>query len=168
VFDLLATDAGRAAFWAESASEDEGVIDFVFPDGSGWRGRLLASERPHTFSLTYFGETVVVSIDVDGAGGCDLTLTDTADDAETTAGWVSVLLALKAAADFNVDLRNHDQARTWSGGYADNSRHCRMSMTVMSQCGLQASPGRDEQSGCPEQQQSDECDDDDVPLPRAR
>jgi hypothetical protein len=36
------------------------------------------------------------------------------------AGWVSVLLALKAAADFGIDLRNHDPARTWNKGYVDN------------------------------------------------
>jgi hypothetical protein len=31
-----------------------------------------------------------------------------------------VLLALKSAADFGVDLRNHDPARTWDQGYAEN------------------------------------------------
>jgi hypothetical protein len=36
------------------------------------------------------------------------------------AGWVSVLLALKAAVDFGVDLRNHDPERTWSTGFVDN------------------------------------------------
>jgi hypothetical protein len=40
--------------------------------------------------------------------------------AEVNAGWVSVLMALKAAADFRVDLRNHDTRRTWSQGYCDN------------------------------------------------
>lgn len=54
----------------------------------------------------------------------DLTLSDAgvpaADRAEVTAGWVSVLLALKAAVDFGVDLRNHDRQRTWGTGYADN------------------------------------------------
>jgi hypothetical protein len=33
---------------------------------------------------------------------------------------VSVLLALKAAVDFSVDLRNHDAGRTWCSGYVDN------------------------------------------------
>ena len=60
----------------------------------------------------------------DGAGGTDLTLTDEgvpeADHAEVLAGWVSVLMALKAAVDFGVDLRNHDPARSWDQGYADN------------------------------------------------
>jgi hypothetical protein len=31
-----------------------------------------------------------------------------------------VLLALRSAADFGVDLRNHDLARTWDQGYAEN------------------------------------------------
>ena len=39
---------------------------------------------------------------------------------EVTAGWVSVLLAMKAAVDYGVDLRNHDETRTWSSGFADN------------------------------------------------
>lgn len=28
-------------------------------------------------------------------------------------------MALKAAADFGVDLRNHDPTRTWDQGYVD-------------------------------------------------
>jgi hypothetical protein len=43
-----------------------------------------------------------------------------ADVCEVTAGWVSVLMALKAAVDFGIDLRNHDPARAWAAGYADN------------------------------------------------
>ena len=34
-------------------------------------------------------------------------------------GVVSVLLALKAAADFSVDLRNRDPGRRWEDGYVD-------------------------------------------------
>ena len=41
-------------------------------------------------------------------------------EAENRAGWVSVLLTLKAAADFGVDLRNHDPTRTWDQDFADN------------------------------------------------
>jgi hypothetical protein len=29
-------------------------------------------------------------------------------------------MALKAAADFGVDLRNHDRQRTWEQGYVEN------------------------------------------------
>lgn len=39
---------------------------------------------------------------------------------EMAAGWVSVLMAMKAAVDHGVDLRNHDESRTWGDGYADN------------------------------------------------
>ena len=60
----------------------------------------------------------------DGPGGTDLKLTDSgippADRTEVIAGWVSVLIALKGAADFDIDLRCHDPARSWEAGYADN------------------------------------------------
>ena len=121
VYELLASAAGREGFWAASAPEREGVIEFSFPGGLEWRGRIVVAEPPRTFSVNYYGDTeVVFTLDDDGRGGCDLLLTDSADDAETMAGWVSVLLALKAAADFDVDLRNHDPTRTWNEGYVDN------------------------------------------------
>jgi uncharacterized protein YndB with AHSA1/START domain len=121
VYELLSSADGRASFWAESAPERDGYIEFTFPGGLEWRGRILAAQPPRVFALEYYGGTEVrFTLEDDGAGRCDLTLTDTADEAETMAGWVSVLLALKAAADFGVDLRNHDPARTWSAGYADN------------------------------------------------
>ena len=42
------------------------------------------------------------------------------DRVETTAGWVSALMAMKAAVDFDVDLRNHDSKRSWKSSYCDN------------------------------------------------
>lgn len=39
---------------------------------------------------------------------------------DEVAGWVSVLMAMKAAVDHGVDLRTHDESRTWGDGYADN------------------------------------------------
>ncbi len=125
VYELLATDAGRARFWAEEAIERDGAIDFVFPGGLSWRGEILAREPGRRFSVVYYGgSTATFVLADDGAGGTDLTLSDAGvpaqDRAEVTAGWVSVLLALKAAADFGVDLRNHDPSRTWEQGYAEN------------------------------------------------
>lgn len=125
VYDLIATDAGRARFWAESAVERDGAIAFTFPDGLTWRGAILACEPGRRFQVVYYGGSITTfALADDGAGGTDLTLTDAgvpADDrAEVIAGWVSVLLALKAAADFGVDLRGHDPARTWAQGYAEN------------------------------------------------
>ena len=125
VHRLLSTAEGRARFWAESAEERDGAIEFLFPDGERWRGKLLANEPPHVFELRYVGGTRArFALDPDGAGGTDVTLTDDGVpdewEAEVRAGWVSVLLALKAAADFGADVRNHDPRRSWAQGYADN------------------------------------------------
>jgi uncharacterized protein YndB with AHSA1/START domain len=125
VYALLATDEGRARFWAESAVETDGSIDWRWPGGLSARTRVLEAVPPSRFSVEYFGGSrATFDLEEDGSGGTDLTLTDTGvraeDWSETHAGWVSVLLALKAAADHGVDLRNHDPSRTWEDGYVDN------------------------------------------------
>lgn len=125
VYELIATDAGRARFWAEEAIERDGAIEFSFPGGQRWRGVILAREPGSRFSVVYYGgSTATFTLAAHAEGGTELTLTDAgvpeADRAEVAAGWVSVLLALKAAVDFDVDLRNHDSARTWEQGYAEN------------------------------------------------
>ncbi|NNE99562.1 MAG: hypothetical protein HKN25_11135, partial [Pyrinomonadaceae bacterium] len=72
----------------------------------------------------YFGSNVKFTLDDDGSGGTDLTLRCTGVNKdsreEVIAGWVSVLMAMKAAVDHGVDLRNHDASRTWADGFADN------------------------------------------------
>ena len=125
VYELLATDDGRSQFWAESARERDGAIDFEFANGERWRGRILEADPPRRFGIEYFGGSrAVFELAPDGERGTDLTLVETEVpekwEAENRAGWVSVLLTLKATADFGVDLRNHDPARTWSQGYCDN------------------------------------------------
>ncbi|NOG47092.1 MAG: hypothetical protein HND50_17760 [Calditrichaeota bacterium] len=56
--------------------------------------------------------------------GTDLTLINenvlSKERCEVIAGWVSVLLSLKAAVDYAVDLRNHNSDRTWDDNYAGN------------------------------------------------
>ena len=124
VFARLATDGGRASFWAERTREHDGAIDFEFPDGTRERSRILEVEEPRRFALEYFGARTVFELAADGLGGTVLMLAahgireDERD--EVTAGWVSVLLCLKAAVDHGVDLRNHDPARTWAQGFVDN------------------------------------------------
>lgn len=130
VFRYLATAAGRASFWAEEAPavpvEDGGVaIAFRFPDGSRLTSKVLSCESPSRFAIAYFdGTQVRFALAPDGAGGTELTLEEEgltpAAREENAAGWVSVLLALKAVADHGVDLRNHDAARTWRDGYVEN------------------------------------------------
>jgi len=124
VFEALATDAGRASFWAESAPEENGQITFHFVDHAPVSGRVLDKTPPRSFAVEYFGSIVAFSLEADASGGTDLTLVSTRvpEDSrvEVISGWVSVLMAMKAAVDHGVDLRNHDPSRSWSNGYADN------------------------------------------------
>jgi len=125
VYDLIASNDGRAAFWAESAMELEEHIQFVFPDGQIWLGMILDAQPGKLFSVEYYGGSkATFRLSSDGKSGTLLELTDegvpAADRTEVIAGWVSVLMALKAAAEFGVDLRNHDSEYTWDKGFADN------------------------------------------------
>ena len=125
VYEMLSSDVGRARFWAESALEADGVIQFRFPGGQLWDAKILENNPPHRFSLEYYGGSVTLFVLADdGKGGTDLWLEDrgviSEDRTEVIAGWVSVLMALKAAVDFDVDLRNHDVTRIWQQGYVEN------------------------------------------------
>ena len=124
IYKFLATNEGRARFWAESAIEEDGHILFRFPNGLDWRAKILEQQSPTHFSLNYFDSTTSFELNEDGAGGTVLTLVDDGVPLECReeiiAGWVSVLMALKAAADFDIDLRNHDPERTWDQGFCNN------------------------------------------------
>ena len=125
VYNTLATDEGRASFWAESAAAQDGVIHFVFPNGATWDGEILEQAPPHRIVVRYYGGSVsAFDLEEDGQGGTLLTLTDTGvpddDRVEVIAGWVSVLMALKAAVDFGVELRAHHPDRQWDNGFVEN------------------------------------------------
>ncbi|MCI0611315.1 MAG: SRPBCC domain-containing protein [Anaerolineae bacterium] len=125
VYQKLSTNEGRASFWAESAIERDGIIHFVFPNQAEWKGRILEKDPPRKFKAEYYGNSITTfELNPDGSGGTDLTLTDQGvpeeDRTEVIAGWVSVVMALKASVDFGIDLRNHDPNRTWDEGYAEN------------------------------------------------
>ena len=125
VFAMLTAAEGRRQFWAESADESSGTIKFRFSDRSELVSRILEHQPPHRFAVEYFGgANVTFECTPDGSGGTDLRLTETgtppAERNENIAGWVSVLLCLKAAVDHGVDLRNHDPQRTWADGYVEN------------------------------------------------
>ena len=121
---MLATTSGRAKFWAESAEERNGQIHFRFPNGWEYESKVLIAKEPSLFCVEYLGSTITFQLVEDSMGGTDLTLTDEGSAqehrCEIIAGWVSVLMALKAAVDHNVDLRNHDPGRTWDQGYVGN------------------------------------------------
>ena len=125
VFQALSTDAGRASFWAESAMETNGVIQFVFPNQMTWDAHILESIPPKKYVVQYFGNSITAfTLEEDGEGGTILSLTDAGvpiqDRTEVIAGWVSVLMNLKAVVEFGVDLRNHDVTRQWDNGFVEN------------------------------------------------
>jgi uncharacterized protein YndB with AHSA1/START domain len=125
VYQALSSDEGRASFWAESAVEHDGVVHFIFPNGVVWDARIVEALPPYRFAVHYYGGSIATFIlEEDVRGGTDLTLTDQGvppgDRSEVIAGWVSVLIALKAALDFGVDLRAHDPRRTWDQGFVEN------------------------------------------------
>lgn len=124
VYRFLASPEGRKRFWAESAEESQGEIEFRFADGTVLRSRIIATEPDSEFRVTYFdGSVVTFRLERAETGGTDLVLTEegVSEDnwKENLPGWVSVLLNLKAAVDHGVDLRNHDPERNWEGGYVD-------------------------------------------------
>jgi uncharacterized protein YndB with AHSA1/START domain len=123
VYDALASDEGRAAFWAESARERDGAIAFRFINGVEYTGRVLEARRPERWSLEYFGGPATFILESDGRGGTDVTLVHegigVGDWVEVHAGWLNVLFPLKAWLAYRIDLRNHDPRRTWDDGYAD-------------------------------------------------
>lgn len=123
VFAALDSDRGRASFWAESADEVDGQIEFRFINGYAYESRLLERRVPEVFSIDYFGGPARFELTSDGDGGTDLLLTH--DNVgpeewnEVHAGWLNVLFPLKAWVIHGVDLRNHDPERSWEQGYAD-------------------------------------------------
>ncbi len=124
VYEALTTDSGRAGYWAEHAPENNGEITFHFLSYEPYTGKILKKEPPVLFSLEYFGTITEFRLESDTKGGTDLILEASrvgeSYRMEMAAGWVSVLMAMKAWVDHSVDLRNHDSNRTWTRGYADN------------------------------------------------
>lgn len=124
VYELLATDDGRAGFWAERTEQKDDEIVFYFPDGEKLISRVLESSPPHRLSLTYFNGSIVTFDVHEQSTGTEVQLLETnltpSDESQNRAGWVSVLMNLKAQADHGIDLRNHSPNYVWSKGYVDN------------------------------------------------
>ena len=121
-FAAWTSDGGREGFWAEESREKAGGFTLRFINGQSLDVVIVEAAPPRRFVFRYFGgSTVTVSFEPDGSGGCDLHLLETEpeDYLENHAGWVSVLLAFKAAVDFGIDLRGHDPQRSWDRRYVD-------------------------------------------------
>ena len=119
VFELLATDAGRVRFWVRESSSRGPETRLVFTDGTSLRCEVLEFDAPRRFALTYFeGSRVDFELEPNGEG-TDLTVREAGAPADNVPGWVSVLMNLKAVADFGVDLRHGDPRSGWGEGYVD-------------------------------------------------
>ncbi len=123
VFEALDSDQGRASFWAESAIEVDGQIEFRFSNAVAYKSKILERRAPEVLLIDYFGSPARFELTPDGDGGTDLLLTHegVSDEEwnEVHAGWLNVLFPLKAWVLHGVDLRNHDARRSWDRGYAD-------------------------------------------------
>ncbi|MGF1635708.1 MAG: SRPBCC domain-containing protein [Cyclobacteriaceae bacterium] len=123
IFKLLTTDEGRCKYWAETSVEIDGEIDFSFYGGLKTSCRVLDTTPFSRFAIKYFNTLVTIFLEESPEGGTELTLIceDIPEEnySEMYADWVSVLLALKAYADFKVDIRNHHPNKTWKQGYCD-------------------------------------------------
>ena len=84
---------------------------------------VLERRAPTRIVIRYFGSETELELTSQEEGGCVLQVTCRCDDPDEWMqfypGWVSWLLTLKAAADFDVDLRNHSSGRAWGQGYVD-------------------------------------------------
>jgi uncharacterized protein YndB with AHSA1/START domain len=121
VFDLISTDAGREAFWAEeSRSHGEG-FRLTFANGAEVECRILASEPPRRFVFEYFGGTrVEFRLGAEPEGGTDFEVDDPAGDMKNHyPGWVAWLYCLKGATDHGITLKSGSLNKTWQKGYVD-------------------------------------------------
>jgi uncharacterized protein YndB with AHSA1/START domain len=123
VYELLTSDEERANYWSKTAVEHDGVIEFEAKNGNRWQSRIVERVPGRRFTMEYGGVTEF-DLAEDGAGGTDLTLTNTGfapeDRDDALPGWLNILLPLKAWADFGVDLRGADPERDWTRGYVDH------------------------------------------------
>jgi hypothetical protein len=124
VFEFLNSTNGREKFWAERAPGKDGIIHFTFPNGESYSSKILRIIQNREFHIDYFNSYVKFFLVPAENNGTDLTLINEGiEDHEYLnihSGWVSVLLNLKAAADCNCDLRNHNKNKTWDQKYVDN------------------------------------------------
>ena len=124
VYQALSTNEGRSGYWAESAIEQNDHLHYVFLNGIENTGKILERVTNEKFCVMYFGWKVTFTLSSDENGGTDMEMRaeGIAEDekVEIIAGWVSWLMAMKAAVDFGIDLRNHDEKRSWFSGYVDN------------------------------------------------
>ena len=122
VFRLVATDAGRAAFWAEESRTEGERFHLTFANGAHVDCRVIRLEPPHLISFEYFGGSRVdLRLAAIADGGTDFEVSEAAPPAweDHYPGWVAWLYCLKGAADFGITLKSRNPSKTWQKGYVD-------------------------------------------------
>lgn len=124
VYKYLTTDNGRSKYWAEETKERNGFVEFKILNYPNYKSRIIEKKPHELFRLEYFGTDVTFKLKETSNNGTELFLkaltpNETVKN-EMAAGWISVLMAMKGAVDFGIDLRNHDPKRVWENGYLDN------------------------------------------------
>ena len=98
-------------------------FELEFPGGLTGHVEVLERQPPTRLRIRYFGADAELDLSPGVDGGCLFQVTCHCDDptgwAEFQPGWVSWLLVLKAAVDFDVDLRNDSPERAWPQRYVD-------------------------------------------------
>lgn len=122
VFEALTDPEQQQRYWCERATATASGYRFEFIDGTVADCEIVGRRTGEWLILRYFQSRVEIRLEA-AASGTDLTLTATdipgPDWLEVYAGWINVLLPLKAWVDFGIDLRNHDPARTWRERFVD-------------------------------------------------
>jgi hypothetical protein len=125
LFDLLTPDLESDPYRASTIGQFDGENGWIAPEGAHLKNATLDLLPPRRIVANYAGGGVAtLDLTDDGRGGTDLRLTDIGqvaeDRTELVAGWVSMLLALKASVDFSIDLRDHDHRTFWTGAYVEH------------------------------------------------
>lgn len=123
VFRYLSEDSLREKFWAEKSQSNGDCFELDFPNGVHTVCRVIDQLEWIRLKIEYFNSIVLFELSPRQLG-TELKVTNTqipvGEFPDFLAGWVSVLLSLKAAIQFNIDLRNHDPEKCWDQGFVDN------------------------------------------------
>ena len=122
VFELISTDAGRAAFWAEESRTEGQRFLLTFANGAQVDCRVIRHQPPHLISFEYFGGSRVdFRLGANPDGGTDFEVTEaaTGEWQDHYPGWVAWLYCLKGAADHGITLKSRSPSKTWQKGYVD-------------------------------------------------
>ncbi|MHA2362802.1 MAG: SRPBCC family protein, partial [Candidatus Hodarchaeales archaeon] len=58
VYKLITSKEGQTKFWVESSKERDGVLNFIFPNGYEWKGKILEKIPDKKFSLEYISGSI--------------------------------------------------------------------------------------------------------------